>query len=49
VLRSALALTHPPLQCVPGSLSPEVKRPGRDADYSPLSSAKVKNGGAITP
>jgi hypothetical protein len=29
--------------------SPEVKRPGREADHSPLSGAEVKNGGAISP
>jgi hypothetical protein len=40
---------QPPLQWVPGGLSPEVKRLGREAGYSPSSSAKVKNGGAITP
>jgi hypothetical protein len=28
-------------------LSPEVKRPGREADYTLPSSAEVKNGGAI--
>jgi hypothetical protein len=27
---------------VPGALSPGVKRPGREADYSPAASAKVK-------
>jgi hypothetical protein len=30
-----------------GALSPGVKRPGREADHSPPSSADVKNGGAI--
>jgi hypothetical protein len=30
-----------------GALSPEVKRPGREADHAPPSSADVKNGGAI--
>jgi hypothetical protein len=29
--------------------SPRLKRPGHDADHSPPASAKVKNGGAITP
>jgi hypothetical protein len=28
---------------LPGALSPEVKRPGPEADHSPLSSAEVKN------
>jgi hypothetical protein len=32
--------TH--IQWVPGSLSLGVKRPGRDADHSPQSSAEVK-------
>jgi hypothetical protein len=36
-------------QQVPGALSPGVKRPGREADYSPPSSAEVKNGGAVPP
>jgi hypothetical protein len=40
--RTALGPTQPPIQWVPGSLSLEVKRPGREADHSPLSSAKVK-------
>jgi hypothetical protein len=36
--------TQPPVQWVPGVLSPGVKgRPGRDADHSPLSSAEVVN------
>jgi hypothetical protein len=30
-------------------LSPEVKRPGRETNHSPLSSAKVKKGGTISP
>jgi hypothetical protein len=28
---------------------PEVKRPGREADPSPPSTTKIKNGGAIPP
>jgi hypothetical protein len=39
----ALEPTQPPIQWVSGALSPEVKRPGREADYSLPSSAKVKN------
>jgi hypothetical protein len=39
---TALGLTQPPIQWVPGALSLGVKRPGRDADHSPPSSAKVK-------
>jgi hypothetical protein len=31
-----------PIQCVPGALSLGVRRPGREADYSPPSSAEVK-------
>jgi hypothetical protein len=30
-----------------GGDSPWIKRPGREADHSPLSNAEVKNGGAI--
>jgi hypothetical protein len=33
--------------CVPGVVSPGVKWLGREADHSPLSSIKVKHGGAI--
>jgi hypothetical protein len=40
---------HPPIQWVLGALSPGVKRPGREADHSPPSSAEVKNGGAVNP
>jgi hypothetical protein len=32
-----------------GGDCPGVKRPGCEADYSPSSSAEVKNGGAISP
>jgi hypothetical protein len=32
-----------------GAFSPAVKHPGCEADYSPPSNAKVKNGGAIPP
>jgi hypothetical protein len=32
-----------PIQSVPGVLSPRVKWPGSEADYSPPTSAKVKN------
>jgi hypothetical protein len=40
----ALGPTQPPVQRVPGVLSPGVKaRPGRDADHSPPSSAEVVN------
>jgi hypothetical protein len=41
--------TQPPIQWVPGPLSPGIKRPGREADHSPPSSAEIKNGEAIQP
>jgi hypothetical protein len=41
--RMALRPNQPPIQGVPGALSLGVKRPGREADNSPSSSAKVKN------
>jgi hypothetical protein len=37
--RPALGPTQPPIQWVPGALSPSVKRPGREADHSPPASA----------
>jgi hypothetical protein len=40
--RTALGSTQPPIQWVPVALSPAVKRPGREADHSPPSSAEVK-------
>jgi hypothetical protein len=41
--RLALGSTQPPTQCVPGGGSfPGVKRPGREADHSPPTSAEVK-------
>jgi hypothetical protein len=40
--RKALEPTQPPIQWVPGALSLGVKRPGREADHSPPSSAEVK-------
>jgi hypothetical protein len=47
--RRALEPTQPPVQWVPGSLSLGIKRPNREADHSPLSSAEVKMRGAIPP
>jgi hypothetical protein len=41
--RPALGPTQPPIQWVSGILSLGVKRPGREADHSPPSSAEVKN------
>jgi hypothetical protein len=38
-----------PIQWIAGSLSPGVKRQGREADHSPSSCAEVKSGGAIPP
>jgi hypothetical protein len=40
--RTALGPTQPPIQWLPGALSLEVKRPGRETDHSPPSSAEVK-------
>jgi hypothetical protein len=40
--RTALGPTQPLIQWVPGSLSLAVKRPRREADHSPPSSAEVK-------
>jgi hypothetical protein len=40
--RPALGPTQPPIQWVRESLSPGVKRPGREADHSPPTSAEVK-------
>jgi len=40
--RTALGPTQPPKQRVLGALSVGVKRPGREADHSPPSSAEVK-------
>jgi hypothetical protein len=49
VSRLALGPTRPHIQWVQGPLSPGAKRPGREANRSPPSSAEVKNGGAIPP
>jgi hypothetical protein len=40
--KPALGPTQPPIQLVSGALSPGIKRPGREADRSPLTSAEVK-------
>jgi hypothetical protein len=42
VSTTALGPTQPPIQWVPGALRSGVKRPGREADHSPQSSAEVK-------
>jgi hypothetical protein len=39
---------QPPIQWVPGALSPWVKRSVREADHSPPSSAEVKNAWSYT-
>jgi hypothetical protein len=48
VSRTALGPTQPPIQWVPGALSLGVKRPGREADHSPPSSAEAKNAWSYT-
>jgi hypothetical protein len=40
--------SQPPIHWVPGSLSLGVKRPGREVDLSPPSSAEVKNAWSYT-
>jgi hypothetical protein len=40
--RPTLVFTQPPIQWVPGALSSRVKRPGRESDHSPPTSAEVK-------
>jgi hypothetical protein len=40
--RPALGSTQPPIQWVPGALSPGARRQGREADQSPPTSAEVK-------
>jgi hypothetical protein len=40
--RTTLGPTQPPIQWVPGALSLKVKRPGREANHLPPSSAEVK-------
>jgi hypothetical protein len=47
--RTALEPTQPPIQWVPGALSLGVKRPEREADHSPTSSAEVKNAWSYPP
>jgi hypothetical protein len=39
-------LWGPPTQ-PPGGFSPDIKRPGREADHSPPLNTEVKNGGTI--
>jgi hypothetical protein len=49
VFRLALGCTQPPIQWVQEALSLGIKGQGCEADHTPPSSAKVKNGGAILP
>jgi hypothetical protein len=44
----ALGPIQPPIRWVSGTLSLGIKRPGREADHSPLSSAEVKNAWSYT-
>jgi len=48
VSRPPLGSTQLTIQWVPGALSLGVKRPGREADHSPPSSAEVKNAWSYT-
>jgi hypothetical protein len=41
--RPALGPAQSPTQCVSGSRSPVIKRPGREVEQSPPPSAEVKN------
>jgi hypothetical protein len=41
-VQTALGPTQPPIQWAPGAFSLGVKRPGREADHSPPSSAEVE-------
>jgi hypothetical protein len=47
--RPALGFTRSPIKIVLGALSPGVKRPGREADHSPPSTAGVKNAWRYIP
>jgi hypothetical protein len=48
VSNTALWPAQPPIQWVPAVLSPGVKRPRREADHSPATSAEVKNAWSYT-
>jgi hypothetical protein len=47
--RSVQGPNQPPIQWVCEAPTLGVEQPGLEADYSPLSSVTVKNGGAIPP
>jgi hypothetical protein len=49
VSRTAQGPTRPPIQWILEALSPGVKRPGREADHSPPTSARSRMHGAIPP
>jgi hypothetical protein len=46
--RTALGPTQPPIQWVLGGLSLGIKRPERESDHSPPSSAEVNNAWSYT-
>jgi hypothetical protein len=46
--RTALGPTQPPIRWVPGALSLGLKRPPRETDHSPSSSAEIKNAWSCT-
>jgi hypothetical protein len=48
VSRTALGPIQPPIRWVPGAFSLGAKRPGREADHSPPSSAEIKNAWSYT-
>jgi hypothetical protein len=47
--RPAMGSTQPPIQWVPEAVSPEIKRPGHEADHLPPTSAEVKKTWCIHP
>jgi hypothetical protein len=48
VSRHAIGSTGPHVQWVPEALSPGVKWPGHESNYSPPSNAEIKNGWSYT-
>jgi hypothetical protein len=44
----ALGFTQPSIQWIPDTLSPGVKRPGREAEHSPPSVTEVENAWSYT-
>jgi len=49
MFRPALELTQPPIQWIPGTLSPGAKQLGHNADHSPPSRPRLRMCGAIPP